>query len=145
MWIHSASRDITSLEKIISQTQVKALCIENTHNFSGGICLNKEEMQTIGSIAKNNKIPLHVDGARICNAATYLKTSVSELVEPVDSVMFCLSKGLGAPIGSILCGSAEFILEARKVRKLIGGVMRQARGNSRRRNCRDKRWIWALG
>ncbi|MFQ6032648.1 MAG: GntG family PLP-dependent aldolase, partial [Candidatus Zixiibacteriota bacterium] len=105
---------------------INLLCLENSHNFGGGICLSKEQMYSICSMAKENGVPVHLDGARIHNASIYLNTPVDELVAPVDTVMFCLSKGLGAPVGSILCGSHHFIFEARKTRKLVGGTMRQA-------------------
>jgi len=115
-----------SIETLLEEKKINLLCLENTHNFAGGACLSKEQMKSICSIAQKKGVPVHLDGARINNASIYLNTPVDELVAPVDSVMFCLSKGLGAPVGSILCGSSDFIIEARKTRKLIGGTMRQA-------------------
>ena len=117
---------LNSVKALLEGRGISLLCLENTHNFAGGICLSKEQMDSICSIAKRNGVPVHLDGARIINASIYLNTPVDELVAPVDTVMFCLSKGLGAPVGSILCGSRDFITEARKVRRLIGGTMRQA-------------------
>lgn len=80
----------------------------------------------MGEIAKEHQLKFHLDGARIFNAAAALKVNPAELVEPADSVMFCLSKGLGAPVGSVLCGEATFIKRTRKTRKMLGGGMRQA-------------------
>ena len=102
------------------------ICLENTHNVHGGTVLSQEEIDAVGLVAKAHRIPLHLDGARVFNAATYLDLNVSELVRSCDSVMFCLSKGLSAPIGSMLVGKKEFIQKARKCRKLLGGGMRQA-------------------
>jgi len=101
------------------------ICLENTHNLNGGTVLKKNEIDKIAEVGQNHNIPLHLDGARIFNAATYLNMSVSKLTYSCDSVMFCLSKGLSAPIGSILVGSKEFIEKARKCRKVLGGGMRQ--------------------
>lgn len=102
------------------------ICLENTHNKSGGTVIPLENMEAIYEIAKENQIPLHLDGARIFNASTYLKTDVRNIAKYTDTIMFCLSKGLCAPIGSILVGSKEFITKARKNRKMLGGGMRQA-------------------
>ncbi len=102
------------------------ICLENTHNKSGGTVIPLENMEAIYEIAKENQIPLHLDGARIFNASTYLKTDVKNIAKYTDTIMFCLSKGLCAPIGSMLVGSKEFIGKARKNRKMLGGGMRQA-------------------
>ena len=115
----SGKPDIVSIEELIAKTPVKALCLENTHNFAGGICLTADDIKSIMSVAKKKDIPIHMDGARIFNAAVRLNATVSELARPVDSVMFCLSKGLGAPVGSMLCGKGDFIFEARKTKKLV--------------------------
>jgi len=88
--------------------------------------LSVEYTQAVGKIARENNLLLHIDGARIFNAATALNVSVKELVEPADSVMFCLSKGLAAPVGSMLVGTKKFIARARHLRKMLGGGMRQA-------------------
>jgi threonine aldolase len=102
------------------------LCIENTHNRCGGAVLHVKQVEAIASLAHAHGVKVHVDGARIFNAATALDVPVSALAEPVDSMMFCLSKGLSAPVGSMLVGSREFIYKAHRMRKLLGGGMRQA-------------------
>lgn len=102
------------------------LCLENTHNRKGGTCLTSAQTVALCAIAHGAGFPVHLDGARIFNAAVALKVDVRELTTPVDSVMFCLSKGLSAPVGSMLAGSAEFIERARRLRKMVGGGMRQA-------------------
>ena len=101
------------------------VALENTHNDCGGVSLSTSDTDSIGLIAHQNKMPLHIDGARIFNASMALETSVSELVSAADSITFCLSKGLSCPIGSILCGSKDFIEEARHWRKMLGSGMRQ--------------------
>jgi threonine aldolase len=100
--------------------------IENTHNMAGGRVYPLEVVEEICGHAHEMKIPVHMDGARIFNAACYLKRPVHELAAPADTVMFCLSKGLGAPVGSMLVGSAEAIARGRLYRKRLGGSMRQA-------------------
>jgi threonine aldolase len=102
------------------------LCIENSHNRAGGTIWTPEQVKAVVEVARERGLHVHLDGARVFNAAIAQNCKVSELVAPVDSVMFCLSKGLGAPVGSILAGSAEFISRARKYRKMLGGGMRQA-------------------
>jgi threonine aldolase len=102
------------------------VCIENTHNRCGGTVLNTEQIATIADMAHVHNLTVHMDGARIFNAAVALGIPVSELARPVDSLMFCLSKGLSAPVGSLLVGSKDFIHQARRMRKLLGGGMRQA-------------------
>ena len=101
------------------------IALENTHTFCGGSVLTQDEIGTVASVAHGHDLPLHIDGARIFNASVYLETPVSELVKEADSVSFCLSKGLCCPIGSMLCGSAEFIDRARYWRETLGGGMRQ--------------------
>ena len=103
----------------------RLICLENTQNVCGGVPLSVEYTRAVGKIARENNLLLHIDGARIFNAATALNVSVKELVEPADSVMFCLSKGLVAPVGSMLVGSKKFITRARHLRKMLGGGMRQ--------------------
>ena len=100
--------------------------LENTHNMAGGTVTPEATMHDICAKAHERKIPVHLDGARIFNAAAFLGRPVAELTKGCDSVMFCLSKGLGAPVGSLLVGGKEFIAEARSVRKALGGGMRQA-------------------
>lgn len=102
------------------------ICIENTHNRRGGIALSIEQMSSIYEIAKEHDVPVHLDGARIFNAALALGIEASEIANYADSVMFCLSKGLCAPVGSLLVGDEEFIGKARIARKRLGGGMRQA-------------------
>jgi threonine aldolase len=100
--------------------------VENTHNMAGGVCTPLPVLEEIWAGAKERKLPVHLDGARIFNAATALKTDVKTLTRGFDTVMFCLSKGLGAPVGSMLLGSAELMARARLFRKALGGGMRQA-------------------
>jgi threonine aldolase len=102
------------------------VALENTHNMAGGKVMPLERQHEIQLVAEDAEIKSHLDGARIFNAAAHLGVPVSRVAAGFDSVMFCLSKGLGAPVGSILCGSEEFIAEARRVRKMFGGGMRQA-------------------
>ena len=101
------------------------ICLENTHNFAGGSVMNAEHCAEICKNAHKLGLPVHMDGARIFNAAAALNQPVVELTKYCDSVQFCLSKGLGAPAGSMLLGSKDFILEARSWRKRLGGGMRQ--------------------
>lgn len=109
----------------VHHTITRLICIENTQNVCGGVPLSVEYTQQVGKIAKENNLLFHIDGARIFNAATALNVSVKDLVAPADSIMFCLSKGLGAPVGSMLLGSKKFITRARHLRKMLGGGMRQ--------------------
>jgi threonine aldolase len=102
------------------------VAIENSHNLAGGSVMTRARTEEICDGAHALGIPVHLDGARIFNAAAAQNESVANLARPVDSVMFCLSKGLGAPVGSMLLGSEDFIDEARAVRKMLGGGMRQA-------------------
>ncbi|MGD2103813.1 MAG: low-specificity L-threonine aldolase [Anaerolineae bacterium] len=106
--------------------RTRLVCLENTHNMCNGTPLSAAYMAEVGTLAHDHGLKVHLDGARIFNAATALGVDVRELVRPVDSVMFCLSKGLSAPVGSMVCGSAAFISEARRARKVVGGGMRQA-------------------
>ena len=101
------------------------VCLENTQNMCGGATLTQDDMKAVADVAHANGIPVHVDGARIFNAAVSLEAPVSELVKDVDSLTFCLSKGLSCPIGSIIVGSEDYIMEARRWRKMVGGSMRQ--------------------
>jgi threonine aldolase len=102
------------------------IALENSHNLAGGSVLTRERTEDICAHAHERKLPVHLDGARIFNAATALGETVADLARPADSIMFCLSKGLGAPVGSMLLGEKAFINEARVVRKMLGGGMRQA-------------------
>jgi threonine aldolase len=102
------------------------IALENSHNLAGGSLLSRARTEEIAERAHAIGLPVHLDGARIFNAAVALNEQVANLARPVDSVMFCLSKGLGAPVGSMLLGPRAFIEEARRWRKLLGGGMRQA-------------------
>ncbi|HIE52903.1 MAG TPA: low-specificity L-threonine aldolase [Armatimonadetes bacterium] len=104
----------------------RLVCLENTANLAGGTCLSPEDTQAVCATAHAHGLAVHLDGARIFNAAVALGVDVRELTGPVDSVMFCLSKGLCAPVGSLLAGPADFLAEARRNRKRVGGGMRQA-------------------
>ena len=102
------------------------VAFENTQNACGGAVLTAEDTKAVGDVAHRHGVPLHIDGARIFNASVSLETPVSELVEEADSLSFCLSKGLSGPVGSLVCGSNEFIDRARYWRRMVGGDMRQA-------------------
>jgi len=102
------------------------VCLENTHNRHGGTCLAPEAISAVAAVAHAAGVPVHIDGARLFNAAVALKRDARDFVRDADSVTFCLSKGLGAPLGSVVCGSAGFVTRARRVRKMVGGGMRQA-------------------
>jgi threonine aldolase len=104
----------------------RLIILENTHNLCNGWPLDLEYMQAVSDIARRHKLKVHVDGARFFNAAVALSTDPKDLATAADSVSFCLSKGLAAPIGSMVCGTRPFINEARRARKLLGGGMRQA-------------------
>jgi threonine aldolase len=101
------------------------IAIENTHNYCGGRIVPDSFIKSLREISKKHNIPIHMDGARIWNAASALQKPMKELVRDVDSITACLSKGLGAPAGSLLIGPKEFILQARRTRKALGGGMRQ--------------------
>jgi threonine aldolase len=103
----------------------RLVCLENTHNAAGGIAITRAAIAEVCHTAHDRGLRVHLDGARIFNAAAALNADVRQLVSDCDSVMFCLSKGLSAPVGSILLGEADFIARARRLRKMIGGGMRQ--------------------
>ena len=106
--------------------QTGLVCVENTHNRHGGTCCTPEEIAAVAAVAHGAAVPVHLDGARLFNAAVALGRPARDFARDVDSVTFCVSKGLGAPVGSVVCGPAEFIARARRVRKMLGGGMRQA-------------------
>ncbi len=122
-----------SLEKLESAVRhhnlhyppTRLVCLENTHNFCYGTPIKIDYMAEVASLGKRHDLKIHLDGARIFNAATALGVAVTEITQHVDTVMFSLSKGLSAPVGSIICGSKEFITKAKKNRKMVGGGMRQ--------------------
>jgi threonine aldolase len=103
----------------------RLICLENTNGSLGGLPLTPEYTQSVRDLAGRYGLAIHLDGARVWNAAVALGCDVRELTAPVDSVSFCLSKGLCAPVGSLLCGPADFIERARRIRKMLGGGMRQ--------------------
>lgn len=122
--------DLATVQAAIRDNDVhfpttRLVCIENTHGSFGGRCISPEYTDKLGALTRRYGLKLHIDGARIFNAATALKVSVQRLVQSADSVSVCLSKGLGAPIGSVVVGSFEFIAKARRLRKALGGGMRQ--------------------
>jgi len=122
--------DLEEIESAIREKDqhyptTKLISLENTHNSCGGVPLSAQYIDQVARIANKHDIKLHIDGARIFNAATYFDTPVSALCRNVDSVTFCLSKGLGAPAGSLVLGSRSFIDNSRVVRKAMGGSMRQ--------------------
>ncbi len=100
--------------------------LENTHNRCGGSPVKLSHLAEVRELAKHRSLPMHLDGARIFNAALALETSAKEIASYADTVTFCLSKGLACPVGSVLCGSKDFVGRAHRIRKLLGGGMRQA-------------------
>ena len=104
----------------------RLVCLENTHNRCGGTVQTVATTRALSKVAHEHRLKVHLDGARIFNAAAALGVPARDLAAPVDSVTFCLSKGLCAPVGSVLCGDREFIHKARRARKMLGGGMRQA-------------------
>jgi threonine aldolase len=104
----------------------EVLCLENTHNRCGGVILPAEYTWQVRQFADERGLKVHLDGARIFNAAVAAGVTAGDIARDADSVQFCLSKGLGAPIGSVVAGSAEFVAKARRIRKMLGGGMRQA-------------------
>ena len=125
------SRGVPEQEALRAELQVShaarigMVCYENTHNLAGGTALAPHETSAFLEMARQNGISIHLDGARIFNASVALNISANVLAKDADSVTFCLSKGLGAPVGSMLCGSTTFIESARNYRKFLGGTMRQ--------------------
>lgn len=122
--------DLTAIEATIRPANVHfprtaLLCLENTHNRCGGAALTVADTTSMAEVARRHGVAVHLDGARIFNAAVALEVPARDLAAPADSVTFCLSKGLSAPAGSLLCGSAAFVERARRNRKMLGGGMRQ--------------------
>jgi threonine aldolase len=122
---------LDAIEKAVRHTDIhyppsRLICLENTHNYCQGAPLTPDYMREVAGLAQRHSLSIHLDGARVFNAAVALNVEVASLVQHVDSVMFCLSKGLSAPVGSLVCGTKQFILKARKLRKMVGGGMRQA-------------------
>ncbi len=119
--IHAAIRPDDEHQPI-----TRLVTLENTHNRCGGIAISKEYTESVGDLVHSQGLRLHIDGARLFNAAVGLGVPASDLVAPADSVTICLSKGLCAPVGSVICGSKEFIHQVHRIRKQLGGGMRQA-------------------
>ncbi|MCU0251539.1 MAG: low-specificity L-threonine aldolase [Vicinamibacterales bacterium] len=107
-------------------TRPGVICLENTHNRCGGRIVSPEHFAKVAAIAAEHQLPIHLDGARLFNAAVAAGRPVADWTRHVSSVQLCLSKGLSAPVGSLICGSAAFVDEARRMRKILGGGMRQA-------------------
>ena len=116
----------TIRSKNIHYPETTLLCLENTHNRCGGTILTPEYTTEICNLAHTHGLKVHLDGARIFNASVALNIPEAALTKDADSVSFCISKGLSAPVGSVLCGNGNFIERARKIRKMLGGGMRQA-------------------
>ena len=106
--------------------RTRLICLENTHNRCNGAAMTPEYTDAVVALSKERGLSVHLDGARVFNAAVALGIDVRELTRGVDSLSFCLSKGLSAPVGSVVCGTSDFIAEARRTRKVLGGGMRQA-------------------
>lgn len=115
-----------TLQNTRHRPRTALICMENTHNRAGGRVISLEKMELIYELSRKYSVAVHLDGARIFNAATALNVNAREIARYADSVMFCLSKGLSAPVGSLLAGTADFIQEARRARIRLGGAMRQA-------------------
>lgn len=120
--IEGAIRDLTD----VHYPMTRMIELENTCGALGGLPVTPEYMRSVRALADQHGLKVHLDGARMWNAAAALNVDIREITDPVDSLSFCLSKGLCAPVGSLLCGDAEFINRARRVRKMLGGGMRQA-------------------
>jgi threonine aldolase len=120
------ARDLLDLDSFYDVEVVDLLSTENTAGSAGGTVMPPDEMRAIRKVADDAGVPIHLDGARIFNAATAAGVAVSEWTREVDTTMFCVSKGLGAPIGSLLCGPDEMMREARRLKILFGGAWRQA-------------------
>jgi len=123
--------DLKTIEQKIRTSDIhypptRLITLENTHNYCMGSPISPEYMRQVGNLSQKYNLKIHIDGARIFNAAIALKLDVKDLLCEADSVMFCLSKGLSAPVGSIVCGSKNFIHKTRKWRKMVGGGMRQS-------------------
>ncbi|MFW9896263.1 MAG: threonine aldolase family protein [Candidatus Thorarchaeota archaeon] len=119
-------QDLIRDKEDIHEPPTTLLCAENTHNFHGGAILKPEVLRNLNIFAEKNELKFHLDGARIFNASVASNQPVTQFTKHVDSVMFCLSKGLSCPVGSIVAGQEEFMNKARKFRKMLGGGMRQA-------------------
>jgi threonine aldolase len=130
--LETGTLDLTELEHELATppdvhfAQPALVAMENTHNICGGVAVAASHMAEVAALARRHSVPVHLDGARIFNAAIALESDVRTLAGYADSVSFCLSKGLACPVGSLLCGTRDFVAQAHRVRKLLGGGMRQA-------------------
>ncbi len=130
--LETGALDLAALEHELATppdahfAQPALVALENTHNNCGGVAVPASHLADAATLARRHRVAVHLDGARIFNAAIALETDVAALCSYADSVSFCLSKGLACPVGSLLCGSRDFIAQAHRVRKLLGGGMRQA-------------------
>jgi threonine aldolase len=122
----AALRDMLSARLAPSRLATAVVCVETTHNSAGGAVIPLASLAKIRAAADEHGVPVHIDGARLFNAAVALGVPAAEIAKYSDSVGFCLSKGLSAPVGSVVCGSAAFIERARAFRRMLGGAMRQA-------------------
>ena len=127
---HDGTLDLVDIEAAIRADDLhcprsRAIFLENSHNSCGGVAIRPSYFAAVRKMADDHGLAVHLDGARVFNAAVALACPVTEITQHVDSVMFCLSKGLCAPVGSMLCGSSDFIHRARRARKMLGGGMRQ--------------------
>src|SRR2546427_841194 len=120
------ARTLVEAEDIYDVEVVDLLAVENTMGHAGGTVMPVEELRAIRKVADDNGVPIHLDGARVFNAAVASGVDVSEYTREADTLMFCVSKGLGAPIGSLVCGTREHVREARRLKILFGGAWRQA-------------------
>ena len=118
--------DVADIMRQLENKSVKLVCVENSHNNRGGQCMPLPVMKEIYQLAQGRGVHVHLDGARIFNAALTLGVTAREIAQHSDSVMFCVSKGLGAPVGSLVCGAKDFIYQLRETRRLLGGDMRQS-------------------
>jgi threonine aldolase len=129
VFVESTERGVFGEEALVAALDGSTpglVCLENTHNMAGGAAIRPEETRRSVELARERGLPVHLDGARLFNAAVALGLPAAALAEEANSVTFCLSKGLGAPVGSVLCGAADFIARAREQRYYLGGTMRQA-------------------
>jgi len=125
-WMHPDDIRAAIRADNIHYPRTSLVCVENTHNSAGGIALTPEQMKSNWDVAKENDLGLHLDGARVFNASVALGLDVKELAQYSDTIQICLSKGLSAPVGSLVVGSQDLVDRARKYRKMLGGGMRQA-------------------
>lgn len=117
--------DIDAIDNLLQESGAKLICIENTHNFSGGYVIPVEEMAKLRAVADKYGAKIHMDGARLFHATASLGVNAKEICQYVDSVMVCISKGIGAPVGALMCSTKAKVYEGREIRKILGGGWRQ--------------------